>query len=359
MLHKFIFSFIFLASSLHANIVPNIILDTWYGKYTIDEPVLCELIESKAVQRLKHINQYGVLDYIIAPQYFNRYDHSIRVMVTLRRFGASLLEQIAGLLHDVSHTVFSHVGDHVFKQVSNKDSYQDGIHIWYLNRTDIPEILNTYGITIADIDHKDNGFTMLEQDLPDICADRLSYTIDGGLIEHKLTYYDIRTMLDHVHFQDGVWFFDDVTIARKFADVSMHLHLNLFNTAWNFVIYDWTAQVLLRAVEIDLITLDDIHFSVDDVVWDILNKSSDKEIQKLLYKAYNYNDFFALGSPDDHDKYFKGKCRCINPLVKIQDGLKRLAELDQEFDLRLKDVQKLTSDGWYIKYTQSKKRTNE
>lgn len=44
-----------------------------------------------------------------------RYDHSVGVMLLIRMLGGTLEEQIAGLLHDVSHTAFSHVADYVFE----------------------------------------------------------------------------------------------------------------------------------------------------------------------------------------------------------------------------------------------------
>jgi len=49
-----------------------------------------------------------------------RFDHSVGVMLLIRKLGAGsspasalLKEQVAALLHDVSHTAFSHVIDYV------------------------------------------------------------------------------------------------------------------------------------------------------------------------------------------------------------------------------------------------------
>ncbi len=88
-----------------------IINDAIYGKYKINEPVLVELIKSRPMQRLKKIAQLGIPDRFYHIRGFSRFEHSLGVMLLLRKLNASLEEQAAGLLHDVSHTAFSHVVD--------------------------------------------------------------------------------------------------------------------------------------------------------------------------------------------------------------------------------------------------------
>src|SRR5579862_5825782 len=85
--------------------VQNRIVATPYGNFNVHEPVLLELFDSPALVRLKGVRQYGVTYYADKKEY-NRYEHSVGVWAILRRFNARLEEQIAGLLHDVSHTVF-------------------------------------------------------------------------------------------------------------------------------------------------------------------------------------------------------------------------------------------------------------
>lgn len=60
-------------------------------------------------------------------------------MLLLRKLGASLNEQIAGLLHDASHTAFSHTADWVLGHKETED-YQDIHHERILRRFGIPAI---------------------------------------------------------------------------------------------------------------------------------------------------------------------------------------------------------------------------
>lgn len=105
-----------------------IVEDSVFGKFEVKEPVLIELLNSKAMQRLKMISQVGIPDKYYSYGCGSRYEHSLGVLFLLKKLDASLEEQVAGLLHDVSHTAFSHVADWVFGTKEN-ENYQDDNHL--------------------------------------------------------------------------------------------------------------------------------------------------------------------------------------------------------------------------------------
>ncbi|AIE78503.1 Deoxyguanosinetriphosphate triphosphohydrolase [Bacillus cereus] len=85
-----------------------IISDVLYREFEVDQ-IVEELIVSKSVQRLKGMHQNGASYLINGKWNVTRFDHSVGVMLLIKKLGGSVEEQIAGLLHDVSHTAFSHV----------------------------------------------------------------------------------------------------------------------------------------------------------------------------------------------------------------------------------------------------------
>lgn len=332
---------------------------TIYGTMEITEPVLIELINSKSMQRLDGINQYGICLYIKPFMPYTRRIHSLGVLYLLRRFGASLHEQIAGLLHDVSHTVFSHVGDHLFDgqlkskhRVEGVDSYQDDKHEWFFHQTELAGILARYGIKVKEVLAKNKEFVMLDTQLPDICADRLEYLLYGAYIEEKLSVRDIRAILDCVGFENGKWFFSNVQAARRVADVMTYfMGEDSWGSIWCAVASRWAAQALTRAVEINLLTFDDIHFSTDSVVWNQLCCSDDSIIQELVDKILHCKSCFKRGSAQAHDIHFVQKFRAINPLIKQEDGtFKRLTELDPFYAAQVQKMKKEVEEGAYIAY---------
>lgn len=328
----------------------GLILQTEYGTYEVSEPVVCELITCPGFQRLKLIHQYGVTHYCQDGDWFNRFDHSIGVFVLLRHYGAGLEEQIAGLLHDVSHTVFSHVGDFVFDSYFNRYSYQDDIHEWHLDKIGIMDILKTHGYADCCSVNVKKSQRMLEQDRPDLCIDRVEYLLRGGLADKQITQEEVLPIIQDLHYHEGVWFFTHVDSAKKLALIALWLSENVFGTAWNGYIYRNAADALLRSVDLGLISMEDIHFSTDDVVWQKMLNSGDDLIKQSLDKVIHYRQYYDLVDKySSYDMHMKAKCLGIDPWVKTQDGLKRLSAIDNDYALEYARVNDLIAQGWYLK----------
>ncbi len=313
------------------------IIHPLYGIDTITEPVLIDLIQSKEVQRLKKINQYGANEFL-KPVHYTRYDYSIGVFMLLLAYNASLLEQIAGLLHDVSHTIFSHTGDWLFQvtQEDNtytenpKDSFQDTIHSWYLNKGSIRDILARYEITIESILHKNESFVMFERSIPDLCMDRIEYNIYGGYIENYLSKDDVAYILAHLHFNGDVWYLSDQKAARQLALVSMHLSEHSYTSVESNIIKFLTVRVLEAAQKNVVISSQDIFFSTDERVWYALENTLDPEVRVLMERLHAYQNY-SFGDEHTHDLVFTSKARCVDPFVRCGDELVRLSAIDEEF----------------------------
>ncbi len=331
------------------------ILPTFYGDIIITEPVLVDLIAHPAMQRLKKVRQYGTCHFVkeLNLTEYTRWEHSIGVFSLLHKYGAPLKEQIAGLLHDVSHTVFSHVGDFIFNHHSHHSSYQDDIHSWYLVESGISKVLEKHGFTVQDVLHKKGDFPALECDLPDVCADRLEYNLQGGVLYGLIDSRDVPTIIDHTHFEDRKWIFSDAESAKKIALVSLHLSSHLWGSAENNVIYTWTSQALQRMIDIGEITMHDIHFGTDDDMWEKMKKSSDAWVRTIPEKIVHPYHYYSEGNTQDYSKKFVSKFRGINPLIKTESGLKRLTEIDPSYKQEYDNVRAIMHHGWHITYLES------
>lgn len=327
------------------------IIETLYGPARFDEPILKALVEHPALLRIKHVKQSGVSAYV-KKEYadWTRFDHSIGVLALLQRYGCSHHEQIAGLLHDVSHTVFSHVGEMVFAHTSNDESSQDSIHAWYLQQMGVENLLEYFGISLQSVLHKIGTYKALEQDLPDICIDRLEYNLSAANRFGILSRKQIEDLLQDLLFENDRWFFVSQDQAMLCAKTALHLTEHEWGAAWNYIVYQWCADALKHAINCNLITSHDMHFGTDDKIWKILITSDEKIIQELSQKILTYSTQFSLVESGPCDQIIKSKFRGIDPWVKVNDAFVRLTELDHAYNLEYARVKNRLQQGWRVIY---------
>jgi HD superfamily phosphohydrolase len=172
--------------------------DLIYGTFELPG-VFEDLLNSKALQRLGGIHHSGAIFLVNPDICHTRLEHSIGVMLLIRILGGTEIEQVAGLLHDISHTAFSHVGDYVF---DNKDeNYHEQIFETVLVNSDVPAILEKYGYHTDQITKGD--FSILEQPIPLLCADRLDYTLRDAMHAGLISRQDARSFITAVTLQEG------------------------------------------------------------------------------------------------------------------------------------------------------------
>ncbi len=324
-------------------------ISTLYGDFLVDEPVLLELFQAPELKRLQYMRQHS-LEYFIRKQVsYNRFEHSVGVFCLVRRFGGTLDEQIAALLHDVSHTVFSHAGAYYFYTDSRRaDAYQDSVHEVFLRESTLPAILNRYGFSIKSILLDQKTFTHLEQSLPDICADRFEYNVTGGVYEGLITKEDAAFIVAHVEYADGKWFFNNLRAAQLFAPLSLFMTENLWGSCKDNITGIWLGDALRHAVECGVINEEMIAHSTDDMVWNLLVSSEDAQLSQLMDKVVHSERYFCIDN-EHPDKVLYTKFRGIDPLVKIDGILVRLSELDPIFKAEFERVRQVIKNGWSVR----------
>ncbi|WP_222536604.1 HD domain-containing protein [Pedobacter polysacchareus] len=172
--------------------------DLLYGNVELPA-VFDDLLASPTLKRLGGVHQSGAI-FLVNPELCHtRLEHSIGVLLLIRKLGGSELEQIAGLLHDASHTAFSHVGDYVFK--NKEENYHEEMFAEVLMNSDIPAVLQKHGYHLDEI--LDGTFPLLEQPLPDLCADRLDYTLRDAVHAGLINRPAAKLFLEHIRIQGG------------------------------------------------------------------------------------------------------------------------------------------------------------
>ncbi len=324
-------------------------VETFYGAVEVEEPVLIELINSPAVQRLKSIHQYGVAYYTTHHEEYTRFDHSLGVFAILKVKGASLEEQIAGLLHDVSHTAFSHVGDWVFEKEYQEDDYQSTIFRFYLAVSGIEEILNKHGFSVEQVLPKRNKFSMLEQSLPNLCADRIDYNIQGAFFQNFLTREEAQEFFNDLFFVEGKWLSTRKDLAAKLMRFSLFMTEDCWGSAQNYVTSRWLADAILHGLKIGLISWNEFHFGTDEVIWNKLRGSKDRLIQNRMGMLADPLQYYSLVEPSEATLLIKFRCRGIDPWILHDGNVLRLTSIDAELSEALQKTKEKAANGWPLK----------
>lgn len=327
-------------------------IDTFYGPIEVDEPVILELIESPAFQRLKSIHQYGVAYYTTHCEEYTRYDHSVGVFAVLREKGATLEEQVAGLLHDVSHTVFSHVGDWIFGREYHEEDYQDSIHTAFLEKTELGEILKKYGMSSARMIPKECYFPALEQERPNLCADRIDYNIQGAYYQKFITYGEAQEIFRDLHFIDGKWVATNKELMAKLVRFSLFMAMDCWSSATNYLSSRWLADAILYGLEKEIFSQEEIHFSTDQIVWDKLMQSNDPFIQKKMEMVLHTEQYYRLTEPSQANYFFKAKFRGIDPWITREGKVARLTSIDEDIANEFYITKEKMGRGWAIRMVQ-------
>ena len=315
--------------------------DNIYSVEEIKDKFLIELINSKPIQRLKGIKQAGITGHILEDRDCTRYDHSVGVMVLLRKKQASLEEQIAGLLHDVSHTAFSHVVDFVYK--TKEHNYHELFYEKIIRNSEIPSILKKHGFNLNRLSNE-NNFHLLEREIPDLCADRIDYALrdlNGFYTNGKLDNF-IRSLVNI----NNEFVFSDFETAKEFAFNFINLDEKIWANIIEVTYFQIAADAIKIALENNILKEEDL-FEEDNYVMDILKNSNNPKIKEKLSQLTP--NLKVINSPENYDFYSKTKTRYVDPKF-IEDGqLKRLSDVDNLFKQKLKEHKSLISNGYYIK----------
>lgn len=292
--------------------------DRVYGETAITDPDFVRLIRSPTFLRLQGIRQAGPSAITFPFKTVTRYEHSLGVHVLLRRLGASRREQTAGLLHDVSHTAFSHAVDFIVS--SEEQDHHERLKPIFLNRPDVVAALAELGFQPADF-YDDSIYPVLERPLPELCADRLDYFMRDGLACGVLNGRDVERILGALAVVDSRIVLTDLDVARRVVAWFGEMNRQWWAGPDEAFIYNEFADVLRQGLRTGIITEEDL-LTEDDLVLVKLDASGDELIASKMSSIRRFD-------PDRIEGYAAKiipKTRWLDPPVFLDGSVRRLSE---------------------------------
>lgn len=299
--------------------------DRVYGDFEVIEPVILELINCSALQRLKEIDQAGYFEPHFPGTAHSRFEHSIGVYLLLKMYSAPIEEQIAGLIHDVSHSAFSHCIDYVLEVGSEKEhNHQDNVFDEFVRKSEIPKILKKYNLDLEYI-LDDKNFPMKEKDLPDLCADRIDYSLRTATVFKEIE--NGKYFIDNLLAENGKWIFKNFESAEKYAKLFLKLNTNYYAGLPSAVMFRTVGDYLRYALSKNYISETDL-YATDKIVLEKIEPhiKTDSKLN-LLFDRMNNRVGFRNNSNDYTGKVFC-KSRVVNPLCWYEDKIKKVSDIE-------------------------------
>ncbi len=263
--------------------------------------------------------------------YYSRFDHSVGVALIIWHFTHSKVQTLAGLFHDVSTPVFSHVSDFRKGDALTQTATEEPNELLIRQDAQLARLLAADGLTAEEVCdyHK---YPVADNEIPQLSADRLEYMYPSGMaLDGSWTYEEVRRTYNDLTIltnEEGVQElgFKTVSAAEEYTEhfclighilqlnedkVCLHLLGQIMNLA--------VAEGILR--EEDFMTLSEAQIikKIDDDV-------TGSQHFKSLYATFR-NMTSIVHSQSQLVGHFcvnlKVKLRYINPLVQMPDGSSR------------------------------------
>ncbi|MFH2104674.1 MAG: HD domain-containing protein [Parcubacteria group bacterium] len=322
--------------------------DRIYSSVEIKEPVILELIACPAIQRLKEIDCSGYMKPHFPDIERSRFEHSLGVFLLLRKYNTSLEEQIAGLIHDVSHSAFSHCVDYALAAGSQKEqSHQDNIFDAFVRQTEIPKILAKYNIDINYILDESN-FPLEENNIPDICADRIDYFLREGTIFKELSQSQLQKFLTNLTVKNNNWIFKNYAVASEYAQLFSQLNKVYWSGLPSAIMFITVGNFLKRSLAQKYITERDLYATDQAVLAQTKKHLAQDEILNTWWQRMNAPTKYFTSDPQDYDQLVHVKSRIVDPLCQHQGKTKRVSDVNKKWKKVV--TEELKPKEYFIKF---------
>lgn len=296
-------------------------------------------LQSRALQRLTDISQSCWTGYNQFLKYdisVSRLDHSVWVALIIWHFTHDIKQTLAWLFHDVSHTVFSHVGDFLLWDAENQESAEMYITKILQNDVVIMQELENLWIKLEEVDDY-TKYTIADNPGPKLSADRLEYSLWTPYAVGTRTLEEINTIFINltVHknetWEDEIGFIDQ-QIAIDFALLSVENDESIYSSYESTVWQSFLAFILDNMIKENLLRMDELYtLQEKDVIERLKASPKTKEMREFFVKLNTYKidryprkrDLFTCSS--------KSKKRRIDPLTQTQDWLQRVSAINNNF----------------------------
>lgn len=280
---------------------------------------LNKYLELDIVQRLKGISLLCGMDYASRAAYdfdyyISRYDHSLNVALITWNMTHDKTQTLAGLFHDISTPVFSHVIDYLNHDYVNQESTEEKTKEILNSSWELKKYLNEDGIKFDDIcDFK--KYSVVDLERPSLCADRLDGTLAAGINWTKtVSGLEASRIIDNLFLtknekgKDEIAFKDEecaLTFTSVNDTINKASHSNVDNFMMNLL-----SDIVRDVINLKIVDYESLFYITEEEFIECVEDNLDlsEELNRKWYLFKNVKEF-------PKREYPKVKNKIINPLV--------------------------------------------
>lgn len=308
-------------------------------------------IETPSLQRLMGIGLLCGTDYTYLYKnrfYYSRLDHSIAVALIIWNFTKDKKQCIAGLLHDISTPIFSHVIDFCKGDTLTQTFTEKSTEDFIKNDTILCSLLKQDNIQIEEVSNY-HIYTIADNEIPQLSADRLEYMFPSGAalignwtLEEIKTIYNNIIVLKNEDGKDELGF-SSIEIAKlytyKFCQIGHILQLNE-----NKLTLQLLSEIVNTAINLKILNENDFYSLSEkdamNIFLDYALLKPESEFSKLFFTFIRMDKVYHSYFPKKNcfNVNIKVKQRYINPLVKDSDNnIYRITDISYSSKKLIKD----------------------
>ena len=269
--------------------------------------------------------------------FYSSLTHSVAVALIIWHFTQDKKQTIAGLLHDISTTVFKHCIDFMNGDSEYQESTKGRTEDIIKNSKEIMNLLKRDNIKIEEVSNY-CIYPIADNSLPRLNADRFEYNLSGGLYQVRtFEIEDIRKYYNNVILcknEDDVveLSFKDIKICEEFVHKNSKLWPRFYEDE-DRLCMQFIAD-LMKSMNIKkYITVDDLYKCSEKEVIELIRNCEDNYIREAFKNFQNATRDSVYKSSLPNDKIYctsvKGKKRYINPLVCVNNKVSRIKDVSE------------------------------
>ena len=315
-----------------------------------------DYISTDEMQRISKISMSCGTDY---SKCFNvRYwcsnlDHSVGVALIIWNFTHDKKQTLAGLFHDIATPVFKHCIDFMNGDSEHQESTEERTTDIIKNSKKIMSLLNRDKIKLEEVcDYK--LYPIADNDTPKLSADRFEYTFSSGLTFFRVWELDkIKEIYSNIIVTKNEQGIDELAFRDKSV---CEKYINTISKLWpewvsdkDRTVMQFLADMCQSLNKINKLSVDNLYTLSEEEVINKFKNCDDKYLEDT-WKQFSNCDRVFKSDKLINNKYcinVKSKTRYVNPLVVIDDKVKRIYDISSKAKDQIDRYLELPKGGYY------------